>query len=254
MTHLVLIHGWGIGAYAWAPLREALALCAPHCRIRCLDLPGYGCAAPDGDSFIGRTQKMLDALPAGCTLCAWSLGALHALQAARLAPQRISHLVLAGATPCFMQREGWSQAQPPALLDAFMAAVNEQPEATLQRFIALLNQGDTQSKAIGRQLRQGLQSNVLPAPGSLHQGLLDLRDVDLRQTVSAIQTPVLLIHGEHDPLMPLAAAQWLAVKLSEAQLQIISGAAHAAFLTDPVDFAARIVAFCNADCHAPAGH
>ena len=246
MTHLVLLHGWGVGRHAWMPVCEALALYAPHCRIRCLDLPGYGCAAPDGDSFIGRTQKMLDALPAGCTLCAWSLGALHALQAARLAPQRISHLVLVGATPCFMQREGWSQAQPPALLDAFMAAVNEQSEATLQRFIALLNQGDTQSKAIGHQLRQGLQSNVLPAPGSLHQGLLDLRDVDLRQTVSAIQTPVLLIHGEHDPLMPLAVAHWLQQHLPQARLECFQGAAHAPFLNAPERFARLLGDLANA--------
>ena len=54
--------------------------------------------------------------------------------------------------------------------------------------------------------------------------------------------------------MALAAAQWLADTLPDAQLRVIEGAAHAAFLTDPDDFAARIVAFCKADCHAPAGH
>ena len=52
--------------------------------------------------------------------------------------------------------------------------------------------------------------------------------------------------------MPLAAGQWLQEKLPDAQLQVINGAAHAAFLTDPDDFAARIAHFCAADCHAAA--
>ncbi len=246
MNDLVLIHGWGVGSYVWAPLLEALAVSAPRCRIHLFDLPGYGSAVPDSGSFVAQAQKLLATLPPDCTLCGWSLGALFALQMAQWAPQQIRRLVLVGASPCFMQREDWPQAQPPALLDGFIQAIGDQPEATLQRFIALLNQGDTQAKRIGRLLRQGLLATPLPDRDSLLQGLGYLRDLDLRAAVPAIRTPTLLIHGEHDPLMPVAAAHWLQAALPMARLENFADAAHAPFLNDPERFARLLGEYADA--------
>ena len=47
----------------------------------------------------------------------------------------------------------------------------------------------------------------LPDTATLMTGLDWLRNVDLRGEVAAIALPALLLHGEHDPLMPLAAGQ-----------------------------------------------
>lgn len=237
MSDLALIHGWGMGRHAWTPVLAALARQAPHCRIHLLDLPGYAAASPDSGSFAQQAQTMLAALPSGVVLCGWSLGALLAMQAAVLMPQRISRLILVGATPCFMQREDWPQAQPPALLDGFMQAIGEQPELTLQRFAALLNQGDAQARHHVRQLRQGLASHPLPEQGSLQQGLRWLREVDLRAVAASIRIPTLLIHGEHDSLMPLAAVHWLHTTLPDSRLDVFADAAHAPFLNDPERFA-----------------
>ena len=63
MNDLVLIHGWGVGSYVWAPLLEALAVSAPRCRIHLFDLPGYGSAVPDSGSFVAQAQKLLATLP-----------------------------------------------------------------------------------------------------------------------------------------------------------------------------------------------
>lgn len=86
------------------------------------------------------------------------------LQMAALAPQRIKGLTLVGATPSFTQRTDWSHAQPPALLDTFCDAIANDAVGTLQRFVALLNQGDTQARSISRALNKALQSSLYPPP------------------------------------------------------------------------------------------
>lgn len=280
---LALIHGWGLGSAVWAPAVDALA---QRCRVHLVTLPGYdgperrmdkqpsqacreqaheqtlpghkndgapfdAAASPARDktsSFAQTAEALAKALPDGCIVCGWSLGGMLALQAALLAPQRIKGLILVSSTPSFMQRADWPHAQPPALLDAFSKAIGENAAATLQRFIALLNQGDAQARLLGRAMLKQLQASELPDTASLLTGLGWLRDVDLRAQIPAIAAPTLLIHGEQDPLMPLAAAQCLKDELPQAQLEIFPNAAHAPFLADSARFATLVSDF----CHAPA--
>lgn len=238
---LALIHGWGLGSAAWQPVVETLAA---HCRVHCIDLPGYGDTPASTATFAQTAQALVDALPCGVTLCGWSLGGLLAVQAAHLAPQRIARLVLVGTTPGFVQRDGWAAAQAPALLDTFASAVRSDPAAALQRFVALLNQGDAQARQLTRTLAARLQTGKLPTAATLLAGLDWLRHTDLRPLLPAIAAPTLLIHGERDPLMPLAAGEWLAASLPGARLEAFAGAAHAPFLADPARFVALLAAFC----------
>lgn len=239
---LALVHGWGLGRHAWEPVLEALA---QRCRVHLIDLPGYGTTPASSAGFAQTAQALVDELPAGVTLCGWSLGGMLALQAALLAPQKIARLILVGSTPSFMQREGWLTAQPPELLDTFAAAVASDAKTTLQRFIALLNQGDAQARPITRALAGRTLAGTLPDSATLTTGLGWLRDVDLRAQIATIATPTLLIHGERDPLMPLAAAQWLKDALPHARLETFAASAHAPFLADPARFAALAGDFCH---------
>ena len=242
---LALIHGWGVGASAWD---ELLALLAPNFRVHRVALPGYG-NAPDGADFKTTAAAIAESLPPGCTLCGWSLGALLALQALLLpplAPQRFSRLILCGATPSFVERDGWPTAQPATLLDRFDEALAQDAAATLKRFIALFNQGDHQARAITRTLSRGLAADGLTDGATLSRGLDWLRRVDLRTAIKTIAQPTLLIHGENDPLMPLAAAHWLADALPDAQLEVFDGAAHAPFLNNRERFAQLLIDFCHA--------
>jgi len=240
---LALIHGWGISASAWGELLELLT---PNFRVHLVALPGYASAAPDGADFIDTAAALADSLPAGCTLCGWSLGALLALQAAVLAPLRVGRLVLCGATPSFVQRDGWPHAQAPALLDGFCEALARDAAQTLQRFIALFNQGDRAARALTRSLVKALATEAPPDAATLVRGLDWLRCVDLRAPVKAIALPTLVIHGENDPLMPLAAASWLAETLPQARLEVFGGAAHAPFVNDRERFARLLLSFCHA--------
>ena len=240
---LALIHGWGLGRAAWQPIVTAVSAC---CNVHHVDLPGYGDAAPDLCSFEDTARRIVDSLPAGMILCGWSLGALLAMQAALLAPERVAGLVLVGATPCFTRHDGWADAQPTALLNDFAAAVANDGRTTLQRFVALFNQGDAKARPIGRDIARNVLSSPLPATSTLLAGLDWLRDTDLRERVEALSCPLLLIHGERDPLMPLPASRWLADRLPQARLEVFADAAHAPFLNDPGRFAHLVGDFLHA--------
>lgn len=250
---LALIHGWGLGSFVWQTVLEKLA---QRCRVHLIDLPGYGehsdnAQTPPADSasFLLTARHLVSALPAGVTLCGWSLGSLLAMQATLLAPQHIARLILVGGTPSFTQRDDWSPAQPPALLNSFAAELDQDTTATLQRFIALLNQGDAHARKIARTLLNQLDVHI-PAKATLDKGLAWLRDIDLRAQIPLIDAPTLLIHGERDPLMPLAAAQWLKQHLPQARLEVFAKTAHAPFLADPERFVTLVSDFCHAAARA----
>lgn len=255
---LALIHGWGLGHTVWQPV---LPLLAPRFDVHVLALPGY--AAPEtleddqpaqdavqaATSFTEAAAALVEALPENCIVCGWSLGGMLALQAALLAAQcqkTLRGLILIGSTPSFTQRADWPHAQPSTLLDAFNDAVAKDPASTLQRFIASLNQGDTQARSLGRTLFKQLQATPLPDTATLLVGLDWLRDVDLRRHVAAINLPTLLVHGEHDALMPFPAARWLQEQLPDSRLEVFAGAAHAPFLNDPQRFASLTGDFVHA--------
>lgn len=247
---LALIHGWGLGRQAWAPVIPALSA---HLDIHLVDLPGYASAPPDPACFADAARRIACRLPAGSLLCGWSLGALLALEIARQQahpqaeqpPTHFSGLILVGATPCFTQRDDWPHAQTPQLLERFTQAVADAPAETLRHFIALLNQGDAQARAHTRSQQRALSAMPAPDPGSLQQGLDWLGNVDLRAAVTAITMPTLLIHGDRDPLMPLPAARWLSAALPNARLACIEGAAHAPFLSAPERFAELVIEHCH---------
>jgi len=240
---LALIHGWGMGRAIWSPCLAPLQEAA---QLHQIDLPGYGEMPDTGQSFTETAQSLIDTLPAGTILCGWSLGALLAMQASLLAPKHFGGLVLVGATPCFMQRDDWTAAQPASLLREFAASVAQNSQTTLQRFVALFNRGDTHARPIGRAIARSVLSSTLPTETSLLTGLDWLRDVDLRARIPEIACPVCLIHGEHDPLMPASAARWLADSLPRAQLEMFLGAAHAPFLNSPEHFASIVGNFLHA--------
>lgn len=261
---LALIHGWGIGSACWGAAADALqGALGSDWRVRLVSLPGYESTADitadstaantandkaDGStgaeaSFAAAADALLASLPEGVVLCGWSLGGLLALQAAATAPQRVGGLILVGSTPCFTQRADWLAAQAPAVLAAFHAALASDAAATRKRFIALLNQGDTQARALTRALTAAQGVSAEPAPAALARGLDWLRDVDLRERLPQIDVPTLLIHGERDVLTPPAASRFLAATLPDAQFESFADAAHAPFLADPQRFAASVAGF-----------
>lgn len=242
MTALLMWHGWGMHPAAWGGFSAQLDV-SPQTP----PLPGYAAApAPVPYSLDALVDTLLAGQSAPVTLCGWSLGALLALHAAQRHPDKVARLILIGATPSFVQRTDWPHGMTPQALAEFTEAVAHDPTSSLKRFIALFNQNDVNSRRLGRELMQALTTAPLPSSATLVAGLDLLRDTDLRALLPAIRQPTLLLHGAHDPLMPLAAAQWLAATLPQAQLVVLPDAGHAPFLSDAAQCAALVKEFLHA--------
>ncbi|MFA7292220.1 MAG: alpha/beta fold hydrolase [Rhodocyclaceae bacterium] len=239
---VALLHGWGLGSGVWDTVTETLAA---TCRVHRVSLAGYDGQPADELDFTATATVLAEQLPAGCTLCGWSLGGMLALSAAAQRPQRIGRLVLVSSTPRFVQDADWPHAQPPALLDTFRKAVAGDAKTTLSRFVMLFNQGDDKARAITRNLSP-LLAGSLPDTQTLLRGLDWLGSADLRNALARIAQPTLVIHGDNDPLMPLAAGQALAAALPNARLRHFASAAHAPFIADPAAFVTAVSAFCHA--------
>lgn len=242
---ITLIHGWGLGSAAWAPVEAALA---EHFTLNIVDLPGYGASPPQPEASIDDiADQLAELLPPRSMLLGWSLGAMVALACAARHPRKVARLVLVGANASFIQREGWAEALAPAELDAFINQLQASPEALLKRFAALIHAGDSNARTNQRAMKACL-ANGLPADAaSLASGLALLGAADLRGHAFAADQPVLLLHGAADPLMPLAGAERLARQLSSATLDVFDGAAHAPFASDVGRFVAAVCAFAGVD-------
>ncbi len=235
MTAMVCLPGWAMGPAAWTPLARELPGIVAHP----LPLP---MAAPDaGAALSAMADRLAQALPAGATLCGWSLGALLALALAGRHPQRIARLVLIGATPRFTAAADWPHAMAPATLADFRAALAEDPGGTVRRFCALQARGDAGGRTLARALLE--TSVAADAPRLLPQlaaGLDILAGADLRSLVPEVRQPVLLLAGEHDALMPPTATLWLCDALPRARAVILPQRGHAPQLADPATVAAHI--------------
>jgi len=234
MTPLVFWHGWGMRSTAWHSLAHHLQHC---CDLHLQSLPGYD-DTPAPQPY--TAEAVVDALMAEqttpITLCGWSLGAMLALLAAQRHPDKVQRLILISATPSFVQRDGWAHGITTKVLREFASAVSADATTALKHFIALFNHDDVQARHNTREL----SDFNLPPQAVLDDGLALLRDMDLHLVVPEIHQPTLLLHGAHDPLMPLAAAEWLAATMPSAQLEVFPQAAHAPFISDPVHCAKLI--------------
>jgi pimeloyl-[acyl-carrier protein] methyl ester esterase len=238
---LVMIHGWGLHGGIWETLLPQLA---PHFQVTVVDLPGHGYSTWQGQAGLPAfAGAVLASVPPRAAWLGWSLGGLVALEAALLRPERVGSLLLLASTPSFVRRDGWPSAMLPALLDTFAGDLETDFERTLNRFLALQVHGSRNAGEVLRQLRSGMLRRGQPEPAALRAGLDILRDTDLRAASTGIGLPALVLAGERDTLVPVAAATAAAALLPQGRLQVIAGAGHAPFLAAPGEIAAAIREF-----------
>ena len=246
---LALIHGWGLNGEIWSPLLDKLS---GHFRVHVVDLPGYGqsvgtlpanAAAWHHAGEIG--DAIMAALPEQVTLCGWSLGGHIAVGALARHTRQVSRLVFCGATPCFLKKEDWAFGIDPKLLGTFQTMLKMTPKTVISRFSVMINQNDHAMREVNR-LSTAVAEAGMPNTDALAGGLQILRDLDWRPLLPKINHPVLVIHGDQDPLMPVEGARAMTAQLKNARLEIFSGSAHTPFLSQPDRFLSSLQAFVSA--------
>lgn len=240
---LVLLHGWGAHKRVWDELAARLGKDFNKDRsVITPDLPGYD-AAP---CSIERTvDQLAAAAPAQCVVAGWSLGGQLALAWALRYPQQVKRLILIAVTPRFVSAPDWPHGMAPEVFAEFAASLTRDAAASLRRFLLLQIQGDAQARMVTRQLEATLALQPWPAGRVLEQTLRWLQTTDLRATLPKITQPALVVHGDRDRIVSLAAGEYLAAQLPQARLALLAGAAHAPFISEPEVMRKLMINFCN---------
>lgn len=240
---LVLLHGWGMNAAVWDDVAADLA---KHFRVHCVDLPGHGnSCAGELYTLATMTGALAAAMPRPAVVCGWSLGGQVALNWALHAPHQVARLVLIATTPRFVNGAQWDSGIDTALLDGLERDLADDCRAVLQRFLAMQARNDADARLVLRRLRGMMLDRGEPAVEALAAGLRILKETDLRDALPQIAQPALILHGERDAVVPLAAGAYLQRALPRALLEVYAKAAHAPFVAHPRRTAQRIAEFCR---------
>ncbi|SEG71686.1 pimeloyl-ACP methyl ester esterase BioH [Marinobacterium lutimaris] len=241
---LVLLHGWGLSSDIWAPVIDRLS---PHYRLTLIDIPGLGkSAATENDSVAATAEALLEIAPQKALWIGWSLGGALALQVASVAPSRVSGLLMVAASPCFIQRDGWTSAMDSEVFEAFADGVALNPAKTLSRFAMLQTQGSQSARDELKQLKRVIAGAEPAALGST----LDLLREDLRPQLRALSVPTTLLLGLHDQLVPAALADAIAELNQAIEVQLFEHSAHLPFLAEPERFDAALNALAERSAEA----
>lgn len=157
-----------------------------------------------------------------CVLAAMSMGTAVALAAALHRPERFSGLVIVN---------GFYYRPPIPAGDPFLAGLHHHYPQTLDQF-ARSCVPEKDGEAIRHWGRQILDRADPAAAIALYEmtGF-----IDLRPQLPQLTLPTLILHGDADPLVPMATAQWLAQTLPNAKLVRLPGAGHVPIMTFPTE-------------------
>lgn len=233
---LIFLHGWGMTSQLFEPLLEQLG--ARSCVTP--ELPGYrGSRWAGGLSFAQQLEAMQADLPAG-SLVGWSLGGLYAIGLAARYPQKFDSLTLIACNPCFVKKPGWECAIDASLFDSFCEDLMQDWRSTLRRFLALQMHGDAAARDLTRRLTRQILNMHSPDLEVLRFGLELLKSEDARSDLASLEQPLKLILGERDQLVPFSLQQQINDVAATIQVESVAGAAHAPFLSHPVQIAAML--------------
>lgn len=239
MASVVCIHGWGLNAAIWSELSARLS--RRH-KLHTPDLPGHGASTEDfPDRLEPLVHRLASDVPDGSAWIGWSFGGEIALAAAMMLPHKVERLLLISTTPRFINGTDWPHGVAIERWNGFASELVADYDRTLGRFLAL--QCGVGEFRAARSLRRTLLARGIPRAGALSAALAVMADTDLRARVKEVRMPALVVHGERDRIIPVAAGHWLASHLPDAQLMLLPDAGHAPFITQGMVFAAAAERF-----------
>jgi len=165
-------------------------------------------------------------------LMGMSLGGYIAQVAALLAPDRVHSLILFAAEPL-----GWDGAALPSISDVFMdhfetfAALDWQDRAAVTEMMVQstrLCEGDPKDfdEVAERQTVAKMLDRTSSPQSAFNHGMVSLSG-DWAGAARQISCPVLVLHGDKDPILPLPNGQAIAAMIPHARLKVFAGLGHA---------------------------
>jgi pimeloyl-[acyl-carrier protein] methyl ester esterase len=171
------------------------------------------------------------------TLLGWSLSVSLILKLMSSHPLPVDSLVLIDGTPCFVSREDFPYGLPQVVVQRMIKRLDSNFTRALGEFHGLLLSTEEEKMEKKDKIWDLLTNEqYLPKLEVARDLLRSLAFEDLRDEVSTITLPTLLMHGEQDKICPAGASQYMKEHLGSAEIALFPEAGHAPFLTRAEDF------------------
>ena len=214
---LLLLHGAGSNGHAWHYQYEHLG--NRHSPIA-LDLPGHGrSSGVEGlrniEDYAAFTLAFLDALRLDSAVVAGhSMGGAIAMELALRHQARVQALVLIATAPKF--------DIPKDRIETWRAV-------TMGRASQPFNNDGYSPKTIATKpeiIREGWGEQIQTDPRVRWGDLVACSQVDLRDRISQLDKPTLILAGADDSITPTAEAEFLRGRIKGARLEVVPDAGH----------------------------
>jgi pimeloyl-ACP methyl ester carboxylesterase len=261
---LIAVHGLGGAAVNWSAIAPLLT---QHYRLLALDLAGHGLTKSGGRGTDVSSNRLLlhrfiESMSSGpVILVGNSMGGMIALLEAGAAPDLVAGLILVDPAlpfvpvrldplvtavfavsaapvlgPLILRQRRFMRVESVVAQTLALCCVD--PARVPQDIVAMHVEVARQRHAMagnGRDLSHAARSVVETA------GFL--RGQAYRRAIREITCPVLVVHGERDRLVPVAAARSTVKAHPDWQLAVLPGVGHVPQLEDPVQTAAAFTAW-----------
>lgn len=127
----------------------------------------------------------------------------------------------------------------PSIIEAF-EQMKKDKALTAKVIGGTIHQNDPESSFFREIIVEDAQKAV-QAVGHLVLKALD--GLDVRKEVAKIPHPVLVLHGEHDSLLPMKDSEALARLMTKGQFEVFQGQGHCANVENPKAFVGKIQSF-----------
>ncbi|MBO0852531.1 MAG: alpha/beta hydrolase [Nocardia sp.] len=243
---LILLHGWAGNLRCWGRAGELLAATF---RIIAVDLRGHGYSdAPvsgydDPANWAADVAAILAAegITANAVLLGWSYGGIVLSDyLAAYGTGALSAVIYCGSQAGI--GPGVEGSQPgPAMRKAIPDVFETSAGRAMRGFAAFGNANTGPGRDKGGDA-QRLFGASLSTPPHVRKALM-YRTVDNAKTLAELDIPVLVMHGDADPVVPVDNGRYTAAHAPDSRTSIWVGAQHAVFIEDPDRFAAEVTEF-----------
>jgi len=222
---VVLLHGWGTSAESLGGIAKALE---DQFRVLAIDLPGFGWTPPPPAAWGTREYAAhVEAFMgsngiAFANLLGHSFGGRIALALAAQSPHRVRRLVLVASAgirasrgPSYYLKVGMAKLAKRVFSFSIWGRLGERILSTVHR------------RAGSRDYRSA---------GQMRRTLVRVVNEDLRDILSFVQAPTLIIWGDRDLEVSRSSMEIIAGGIRGSQLEIMEGAGHFPFVDMPERF------------------
>ena len=234
----IFLHGWATNTGVWQGMAE---------KGIALPLPGHGSPKvwkeatlkPAIDELAAELKGEKNVVGIG-----WSLGGEVLIEAASSKAVHFKALVLVGVSPCFTIKDDFQWAQKKSTVKRMLMDLKGDFPGTLARFYSLnFTKEELKHEKAGSFVKRMNEGIFLLHKESVINSLKTLADSDLREKLSSLKIPVLIVHGKRDAITPVQAALYMKEAIKNACLSIFESAGHAPFIVEPEKFTALLNGF-----------